>query len=109
MSYSQGGMKVTGFRFGDFAYLTDICDYDESIYESLRGVRYLVLSALRFTPSHVHFTVQQAVAFAQEVAAEQTWLTHMAHDLDHEETNARLPEHIRLGYDGLVIDFNYPE
>lgn len=107
MSYHQGGMKVTGFRFGDFAYLTDICDYDQSIFDALAGVRKLVVSALRFTPSHVHFTVQQAVAFVKECGVDQAWFTHMAHELDHEATNARLPEHIRLGYDGLEIDFNY--
>jgi phosphoribosyl 1,2-cyclic phosphate phosphodiesterase len=30
----------------------------------------------------------------------------MSHDLDHEATNAALPPHIRLAYDGLQLTFN---
>jgi phosphoribosyl 1,2-cyclic phosphate phosphodiesterase len=29
----------------------------------------------------------------------------MSHDLDHETTNAKLPPHIRLAYDGQQITF----
>jgi phosphoribosyl 1,2-cyclic phosphate phosphodiesterase len=29
----------------------------------------------------------------------------MSHDLDHEATNAILPSHIRLAYDGLQLTF----
>jgi phosphoribosyl 1,2-cyclic phosphate phosphodiesterase len=30
----------------------------------------------------------------------------MSHDLDHEATNAQLPTHIRLAYDGLQLPFD---
>jgi phosphoribosyl 1,2-cyclic phosphate phosphodiesterase len=53
----------------------------------------------------LHFTIDDAVAFANRVGAKQTWLTHIAHDLDHNQTNASLPDHIKLGYDGLEIEF----
>lgn len=106
MSYFQGGMQVTGLRFGDLAYLTDIKDYTPQIFESLKGVKTLILSALRHTPSHLHFTVDDAVDFAAKVGAKQTWLTHIAHELEHVRTNAYLPESIRVGYDGLEIHFD---
>jgi len=105
VTYVQGGMRVNGLRFGDLAFLTDIREYDSSIFDSLRNLKTLVISALRYTPSHLHFSVDEAVEFAQKVGAEQTWLTHIAHDLDHEETNAYLPANIRLGYDGLEFGF----
>lgn len=105
MSYEQIGMKVTGYRFGKFAYVTDIRKYDEKIFEDLKGVEILVLSALRYTPSHMHFTVDEAVEFAQKVGAKETWLTHLAHELDYEKTNSYLPPNIRLAYDGLDIQF----
>lgn len=31
-------------------------------------------------------------------------LTHIGHDLDHHQTNARLPESVALSYDGLTLD-----
>lgn len=105
IAYYQGGMKVNGFRFGDLAYVTDIKDYHPEIISSLKGVKTLVISALRFTSSHLHFTVDEAVEFAKKVGAQNTWFTHIAHELDHECTNAYLPESIRLSYDGLELKF----
>ncbi len=104
-TYEQVGMKVNGFRIGNLAYVSDIAKYEDSIFEHLVGVKTLVLTALRFTPSLMHLTVDQAIAFAERVGATQTWLTHIAHELDYEKTNAYLPSHIRLAYDGLEIPF----
>lgn len=106
VSYEQAGMRVNGFRFGNFAYLSDIRHYPEAIFEHLIGVDTLVLSALRFTPSPMHFSVDEAIAFAKRVGAQQTWLTHIAHELDHEEANAYLPSNIRMAYDGLELTFS---
>lgn len=105
VSYKQGGMKVNGFRFGNFAYISDIRDYSENLFESLLGVEILVLSALRLDPSPFHFGLDEAIQFARRVGAEHTWLTHIAHDLDHETSNAYLPPNVRMAYDGLKLTF----
>ncbi len=102
-TFYQTGMKVLGFRFGDFGYISDIREYPETIFEDLSGVKKLVLSALRFTPTLMHFSVDEALAFSRRVGAEETWLTHISHDLDHEQTNAYLPENVRMAYDGLIL------
>jgi len=104
-SYAQGGVSVTGYRFGDFAYISDIREYPETIFDDLQGVRVLVLSALRFTPSHLHFSVDEAIDFSEKVGAEEVYLTHIAHDIDHEKGSAYLPSNVSLGYDGLSFDF----
>ncbi len=105
MTYSQVGMKVNGFRFGDLAYVSDIKEYPDTIFDDLSGVKTLIVSALRKEPTHIHFTLDEAVAFAQKIGAEKTWLTHIAHELDHDKTNASLPENIRMAYDGLALEF----
>lgn len=105
-SFYQTGMKINGFRFGDLAYVTDIKTYTEDIFEELKGVKTLILSALRFTPSNMHFSIDEAVDFAMRVGSTKTWLTHLAHELEYEKTNNYLPSDIRLGYDGLEIDFD---
>jgi len=104
-SYEQAQMQVNGFRIGNLAYITDIRNYPSTIYEDLIGVEILILSALRYTPSHLHFSLDEAVEFSRRVGAKQTWLTHLAHDLEHEKANAYLPDNIRLAYDGLEFDF----
>jgi len=103
--YSQGGMKVTGFRIGNFAYISDIHDYEPSVFDSLKGVKALVLSALRQAPTHLQLSVEEAVEFARKVGAEHTRLTHLSHFLEHEKVNAKLPKDVQLGYDGLTMEF----
>lgn len=104
-TYEQGGMKVTGLRIGNLAFMTDIKDYNESIFDFLQGVETLVITALRFTPSPLHLTVDDAIEFSRRVSPRHTWLTHIAHELEHDAVNAYLPANIRLAYDGLRISF----
>ena len=72
----------------------------------LKGVRTLVVNALRFEkPHHSHQLVADAVAFAHKVGAEQTWLIHFNHDIGLEtEAQAKLPRNVCLAYDGLEIE-----
>lgn len=103
VTYEQCGMGVNGFVIGNLAYMSDIKIYPETIFEDIQGVDQLIISALRFTPSDFHFTVDEAIDFSKKVGAKKTWLTHIAHELDHEKTNAYLPANIQLAYDGLEI------
>src|SRR5690606_20478948 len=97
---------VNGLRIGNMAYITDIKDFPPTMFQFLEGVEILILSALRYTPSPLHLTVDEAVDFARQVNAKHTWLTHIAHELDYEKTNAYLPENISLSYDGLELPFS---
>lgn len=106
LSYFQAKMKVTGFRLGSFAYVSDIREYDQRVFRTLEGVETLVLSALRHTPSEVHFSLEEAIDFVRKVGAKRAFFTHIAHELEHEETNRSLPSDIRLGHDGLQIEFS---
>ncbi len=104
-TFEQMGMAVNGYRLGNFAYVSDIKHYPETLFEDLEGVEILVVSALRKSASHMHFNLSEAVAFAQKVRAKETYLTHIAHDLEHEATNKELPLGIFLAYDELEIEF----
>ena len=108
-SYFQNEMKVTGFRVGNFAYVSDIRQYSEAVVEMLQGVDILVLSALRHVPTAMHFSIEEAIAFARRVSASKTYLTHIAHDLEYAETNAILPPDVRMSYDGLEIPIEIPD
>lgn len=104
MTYEQGGMKVTGYRLGSFAYVVDLKLFTPDIYDTLKGVDVLVMSALRYRPSPAHLNMDEAVEFARKVGARQTWFSHISHEIDHEETNKQLPPGIQLAYDGLEIN-----
>jgi phosphoribosyl 1,2-cyclic phosphate phosphodiesterase len=99
----HGEMPIAGFRFGNAAYLTDVSAIPEPSFALLEGLDVLVLSALRRKPHPTHATLEQALGWAQRIGARQTWFTHIAHDLGHEETNRTLPANARLAYDGLSV------
>jgi phosphoribosyl 1,2-cyclic phosphate phosphodiesterase len=62
------------------------------------------LNALRNSRHVSHFSVPEAVEFLQKLEPEAAYLTHLSHFVGfHEEVNSRLPENIRLAYDGLTI------
>ena len=51
LSYSQMHMPINGIICGDLAYVSDIKHFPDTIFEDLKGIETLIVSALRFTPS----------------------------------------------------------
>ena len=100
----HGPRPILGFRAGSFAYLTDCSRIPDESWPLLAGVRTLILDALRDRPHPTHFSVPEAIDVVARLAPERTYFTHIAHDLPHAATCARLPPGIELAYDGLVLE-----
>lgn len=97
-------LQVFGFRFGDFAYLTDMKTVADREIEKLKGLKVLVVNALREEPHISHFNLEEALDFIAKVQPEKAYLTHISHKLGfHEEVQKKLPENVFLAYDNLQI------
>lgn len=97
-------VQVFGFRLNQFAYLTDVKTIEDSEIDKLKGVKVLVVNALREKPHHSHFNLEEAIAFIQKVKPQKAYLTHISHYMGfHEEVQQRLPDNIYLAYDNLQI------
>ncbi len=94
---------VYGFRFGPAAYLTDHSEIPESSLDLLGDLDVLFLDALRRRPHPTHTTLERALQYVEQLAPRRAFLTHICHDLPHEETERSLPPHVRLAYDGLEV------
>jgi phosphoribosyl 1,2-cyclic phosphate phosphodiesterase len=101
----HGKLPILGYRFGRFAYITDMKTIGDEQARLLEGVDTLVVNALRFDrPHHSHQLVDDAVAFARRVGTRRTLLTHMCHDIGlHDAVNKELPEGVELAFDGQKI------
>ena len=99
----HGQLDIYGYRVDNFAYLTDCSFIPPETFSALQGVETVVLDALRDTPHPTHFSLEQAVAAARQIGARQTYFTHIAHNLEHETTNQKLPANMQLAYDGLAV------
>jgi len=98
-------LQVFGFRFGDFAYLTDMKTVEPNEIEKLIGVKVLVVNALREAEHISHFNLEEALEFIDKVKPERAYLTHISHMLGfHEEVEPTLPENVFLAYDNLQIN-----
>ena len=99
----HGARPILGFRFGDFAYLTDTNHLPDAAWPLLAGVKTVILDALRHRPHPTHFTVAEALAVIARLQPAQAYLTHICHDLPHVATNQSLPAGVELAYDGLTL------
>lgn len=97
-------LQVFGFRFKDFAYLTDMKTVSDKEIEKIKDVKVLVINALRIQEHQSHFNLEEALQFIEKVNPETAYLTHISHLLGfHDDVEKTLPKHVFLGYDGLKI------
>lgn len=100
----HGTLEIYAYRVGDFAYMTDVKTITPEETEKLKGVRVLVVSALREEPHDTHFNLEEALNFIKLIKPERAYLTHISHHMGfHEEVQQKLPENVFLAYDNLEI------
>ncbi len=106
LSILHGTWTISAFRIGALGYVTDASQISAETRKQLRGLDTLVLNALRHKPHPTHFSLSEALALVEALQPRRTLLVHMGHELDHEATNAELPSHVRLAYDGQVVEID---
>ena len=110
----HGSLPILGYRIGPLGYITDMSSCPEETVAALLGetaetamwgkIDTLVVNALRFDTHPAHQNVEEAIRFARRIGARQTRFIHFSHGIGlHAVTNARLPEGIRLAYDGEEV------
>lgn len=101
----HGGWQVFGFRIDDFAYLTDVKTIHEEEQNKLKGLKVLVINALRIEPHSTHLNLEEALLFINKIAPQKAYLTHISHLMGfHDEVQKELPENVFLAYDNLQIE-----
>ncbi len=99
----HGKFRVLGFRIGNVAYCTDTNHIPPESMDQLAGLDVLIIDALR-QKSHVsHYSLDEAIAVAEQLQPKRTLFTHMGHDLEHAATQALLPAGMELAYDGMRV------
>ena len=100
----HGNLQVFGYRIDDFAYLTDVKTIDETEIEKLKGIKVLVVNALREEAHHSHLNLQEALDFIALIQPQETYLTHISHHFGfHKDIQNKLPKNVYLAYDNLEI------
>lgn len=118
-SFSVGAIKVEplpvlhgksatyGYRMEregrSIGYVPDCKEMPARTMERFIGVDVMILDGLRHRPHPTHMTVEAAVSLLERIGARRSYLTHICHDLDHEETQENLPPGVFLSCDGMSL------
>lgn len=100
----EHGFPCCGYLIGDkLAYISDCHEIPEATLEKMKGVEILVLNCLRERFHPTHLSLEAALGYIARVQPKKAYLTHMCHDLSHEEWLRKLPRGVEPAYDGLEL------
>jgi phosphoribosyl 1,2-cyclic phosphate phosphodiesterase len=99
----HGRLPITGFRFGDLAYITDAKVIPEPSLELLCDLDVLVLNALRARSHPTHLSFSEAIEIIQKVQPQRAYLVHLSHETSHADAERLLPAGVEIAWDGLVV------
>jgi phosphoribosyl 1,2-cyclic phosphate phosphodiesterase len=103
----HGESPVNGYLFSRngeklVAYMSDCSAVPNATVDLIAGVKALIIDALRDKPHPTHLSVGQAIEVASRVQPQETYFTHIAHELP-QSAESRLPERTHIAYDGLKL------
>lgn len=100
----HGFSTTLGFRFGAFAYSTDVIRLDERGFDALAGIEVWIVDCMRRAPHVTHSHLAQTLAWIGRIRPRRAILTHMDESLDYMTLRRELPPGVEPGYDGLTIE-----
>ncbi|MEE2760066.1 MAG: MBL fold metallo-hydrolase [Pseudomonadota bacterium] len=97
-------MRTLGYRFGKFAYSTDVVRMPEESLAVLEGVAVWMVGTLMAKPHPTHAHVDQALEWSEKLSINHTILTHLSHRADFNALQAMTEDNVEPAYDGMIID-----
>lgn len=100
-------MQTIGVRCGNFAYLIDFCQLDDSLINAMQGLDSLIIDGNNPADnpyiSRGHIDAETAAAYAQRIGANRTYLSSLPAWHDYKTLLASLPPMVEPAYDGLTF------
>ena len=102
----HGICNTLGFRFGRFAYSTDVVRFEQSALDALVGIDTWVVDCLRDGGgSHpTHANLDRTLEWIEHVKPRRAVLTHMNFQADYEAMKTRCPDGVEPAWDGMILE-----
>jgi phosphoribosyl 1,2-cyclic phosphate phosphodiesterase len=68
----------------------------------MRGLH--IIDALRYKPHPTHLHIEKALEYIGRLEPRRAVLTHISHEISHEDASRNLPENVGLAYDGWKLE-----
>lgn len=104
----HGKDLIFGFRIdGDgrrLAYIPDCSHIPPPTFPCLENLDVMILDGLRPQEHPTHFSISESVEMLGKIGAKRSFITHLTHDSEHHELQARLGDSITIPWDGLEVN-----
>lgn len=108
LSVWHGKDLVFGFRIdGDgrrLAYIPDCNGIPDETFQCLENLDVMILDGLRPQKHPTHFSIGESVEMLQKIGAKRSFITHLTHNSEHHELQARLGNAVTVPWDGLEVE-----
>ncbi len=102
--HNHGSIDVQTYKFGKFAYSTDIKKFYNNDINKLKNLDLWIVGLLREDPHPAHAGFDQVMEFVNYIKPKKTVFTHMTALLDENLLKEKCPNNVMPGYDGMIID-----
>ena len=100
---NHGYMNSNGFRFNNFAYCSDVLEFNEREFKKLENLDLWIVDCLRFKPHKTHAHFEKVIKWIELLKPKQTILTHMNYEVDYDFIMSKVPKNCIAAYDGLKV------
>lgn len=100
----HGICETAGFRFGKFAYSTDVVHLNDAAFDALDGIDVWIVDCLRDVPHPTHAHFDRTLEWIERVKPKRAIFTHMNFQADYATLRDMCPAGVEPGYDGMVLE-----
>ena len=104
---AHGQDTIYGFLIeGDgkkLAYIPDCNGIPDETLRLLEKMDAMILDGLRPRPHPTHFSISECAGALKRIGAKRSFITHLTHNSEHHDLQARLGEAVTVPWDGLEI------
>ncbi|MEN7972882.1 MAG: MBL fold metallo-hydrolase [Verrucomicrobiota bacterium] len=94
-------VESDGKRLG---YIPDCSGIPDETLRLLENMDAMILDGLRPRKHPTHFSVDEAVEMLARIGARRSFITHLTHNSEHHELQARLGDAVTVPWDGMVVE-----
>jgi phosphoribosyl 1,2-cyclic phosphate phosphodiesterase len=101
----HGDITSTGFRVGDFGYVSDASTLTPEGFDKLQNLELLMVGTTHHTTAGQHPTINDVLEWFEILKPKKALLTHLSAFLGYSKLSQSLPAHVLPAYDGQVIEW----
>lgn len=98
------GFRISAEGSPAIAYCLDVKTIPAQSYDRLAGVDTFIVDMLREKLHPTHMNLDEALEAVARIKPRRAFFSHIAHETDHALVESKLPAHVRIAYDGLILE-----